>query len=244
MNMLSRSLCISCLWSLATYATPITILEKQLEIGKDPKTQKALMIKTYSFVPAGTKETADTRWLSVFPYEVNVNGKLVKELIFFSTQKGLDDIFPITHIISYQPSFDTDIDPTAQYPIVDPQKPKTSGQTPSLVTMHVTFAQDLQLFKELLILLAKGNVKALTAFVNKYTLPTVDETIEKALDSQGVCYIACDDPETLEALMQAKKPVTNAVQLTGKLSFVPLAALQEALADLQQQGDFDPAAGA
>ena len=49
MNMVSRSLLISCLWSIAAYTAPITILEKQIKLGKDPKTEKTLMAKAYSF---------------------------------------------------------------------------------------------------------------------------------------------------------------------------------------------------
>ena len=83
--------------------------------------------------------------------------------------------------------------------------------------MHVTIAPNVQLFKDLLILLAKGNAKALTNLVNKYTLKTIAETIETALDSQGACLISCDDQEKLESLMQAKDKITKPVVLTGDL---------------------------
>ena len=76
MNTVSRSLLISFLWSVAACAASVNILEKQLELGKDPKTQKTLMIKAYSFAEGNTKETADTRWLAVFPYD--------NELYFFA----------------------------------------------------------------------------------------------------------------------------------------------------------------
>ena len=102
--------------------------------------------------------------------------------------------------------------------------------------MHVTISPDVQLFKELLILIAKGNIKALTAFINKHTLKTIEETIEKALESQGTCFISCDDQDALDALMQTKKPVTKPIAFTGKLIFVPMQELLEAaLEEVAQQ---------
>ena len=228
MNTVPRFLLMSCFWSLAIFAAPVTITEKQLELGKDPKTQKILMIKAYSFTEGTAKETSDTRWLAVFPYE--------SELVFFATKGGLDDCFPVTNIISTQPSFKVDIDPTEQNPIIDPQQTKADGQKSSMVSMHVTISQDLQLFKDLLIFIAKGNVKALTSLVNKHTLKRVEETVEKALDSQGACFIQCDDPYAFESIMQAKNPITAPVVLTGQLKFVPMQEiLEQALAEVKQQ---------
>ena len=217
--MISRSLLISCLSSVLAYAAPITILEKQLALGKDPKTQKTLMAKGYSFTEGDSKESVTTRWVTVFPYE--------NELIFYTTQNGIEDCFPVTNIITTQPSFDVPVDPSAQNPIMAKQPVKTAEPALGLASMHVTIAPDVQLFKELLILIAKGNVKALTALINKHTLKTVEETIDKALSSQGECFISCDDLNALESLMQTKTPITKPVTLTGQLIFAPLQELLE-----------------
>ncbi len=233
MNIASRFFLITCLGTLTNYAAAVTILEKQLELGKDPKTQKFLMAKAYSFVDEASKETTDTRWITVFPYE--------NELLFFSTQKGLNDCFPVTSIISTQPTFDVDIDPTAQEPIQDP-KNKTTKKSPSMVTMHISIAPDVQLFKDLVILIAKGNTKALSSLINKHTLKNIEQAIDSALDCQGTCIITCDDQESLDILMESKKPATKPMSFTGMLVFVPMQELLEAaLAEEANKKDNDAA---
>lgn len=227
MNMLSRSLLISCIGLTTAYINATTVLEKQVDLGKDPKTNKTIVVKAYSLVEDNAKETADSRWIAVLP-----DGK---ELIFFTTKHNLNDAFVITPIISYQQSFDTYIDPTAENPILDPQQAISANQKNSMATMHVTMSPDVQLFKDLAILLAQGNVKGLTTFVNKYGINRIEETITKALDCQGVCFIAPDDPEKLDSLLQTKQPILEPTTLTGKISFIPKEVIEELLIQMLQQ---------
>ena len=143
-------------------------------------------------------------------------------------------MFPVTNIISTKQPFQLFVDPTAQEPILDPKSTKIDTNS-SLVTMEVTFDPDLQIFKNLLILIAKGNAQALTSFAQQNTLKKIDMIIEKALDCQGTCYIECDDVETFESLIQAKKIPTGSITLTAKLTFVPMQAiLEQALAETSQ----------
>jgi len=236
MNTLSRSLLIPCLWSIAAYAAPIKILEKQVDLGKDPKTQKTLLVKFYSFAQDGAVETANTRWFSVIPQE--------NELVFLSLENDAVDFFPVTRIISTQPSFAVDIDPTAQNPFIDQKEAKAARLKPSMATMHVTISPELQLFKEIIILIAKNNVKALATLVNKRTLSIVEDTIQKALDCKGECFLQCDDPATFESIMTSADPITKPIALKGQVTFIPKEAilkmqemiLEEALQELAKEG--------
>lgn len=236
MNIMSRSFLISCLLIITANAAPIKILEKQVDLGKDPKTQKTQMLKFFRFTEGTTTETADTRWFAVLPDE--------NELVFLSLQNDSVDFFPVTRIISTQPSFVVEIDPTTQDLFVDPQEAKAAGRKPSMGTMQVTISPELQLFKEIIILIAKNNVKALENLANKRTLSIIEDAIQKALDCKGECLLQCDDPETLESIMQTKSPISKPIVLKGQVNFVPKQAmlkmqemiLEEAMAELEKEG--------
>jgi hypothetical protein len=217
MNTLIRSCFITCLFSITVYANHITVLKKEVNLN-DPKTQKTLTVAAYAFLEGSSAETSSTRWIGLFPYE--------NELMFFSIEKEYID-FPVTKIISTQQTFKVFIDPTAQEPIIDPQT--TNGDHSSLIAMEVTFDTDMQIFRNLLILIAEGNVKTITAFIEKNTHNKIDEIISKVIDCGSSCYIECDDLEKFEALMQAKRLPATPVNLTGKLKFIPLQAIQAML---------------
>jgi len=80
MNTISRSFLISCLWSITVYTSPVKILEKNIDLGKDPKTQKSLTVKAYAFTEGQLSATADTLWVAVF-----ADGK---DIVFLYAQNG------------------------------------------------------------------------------------------------------------------------------------------------------------
>ena len=92
MNTFFRLCIISCaFFGIAHASNRVTALQKEINLGKDPKTSKQLLIKAFAFIKSGDKENQDTRWYSVFPFE----GKLA----FYCNQSGQSDAFPINNVI-------------------------------------------------------------------------------------------------------------------------------------------------
>jgi hypothetical protein len=197
------SLLITCLLSIATYTSCVTILEKQIEIGTDPNTQKKLVAKAYCFAENNTDEQW---WLSVFAYE--------KKLFFLVNIKNQKNVFPITQIISASSDVIT-IDPTTDNSNPDQKVALQPSGTSALITIKAKLSSHLQIFKEFSILLAKGNTKALAAFIDTHNPDTIKEIISHAILCQGQCYIQCKDSQKLDALLQAKQPLAEPISFTG-----------------------------
>lgn len=228
MNMLSRCFFIACFLSATVYASCITVSTSSIALGEDPKTHKNLTATAYSFTDNSAKGDESARLLSVFSYE--------KELVFFTTKNNLADIFPIAHIVSSKQNFKVYIDPASPNFIL--QELKDSANNQSIVTLEVRIDPQVQVFKELLILIAQGDIKNLESFANKHSLTEINEIIDRALDCQGNCYIECDNKEAFDAILQ-KQYANQEQTLTGKYTFIPLQIIQEALKEFAKNSPED-----
>lgn len=222
MNKIIRSLFINCLTSCTLFVSATTILEKQLELGKDPKTKKILQAKGFAFVE-GTTATADTRWLGVYPYG--------KEIFVFSLKNDESEAFPISELIATQQTFDLILDPTTGKQASE--QDITAGKP--MITIHMTLDSHVQIFRDLVILIAKNDTKALSALINKHSLSTINEIIERAVDCQGECLPLFDDIETMEKILQQCGTFNKPLSFTGKVIFLPVAELTQELIQMAQE---------
>lgn len=196
--------------SIATYTSCVTILEKQVEIGTDSNKQKKLVTKAYCFE---TDKTDEQWWFSVFAHE--------KNLFFLANLNNENVVFPISYIISATPTLETTIDPTVDESKLDQSSTSQQVHSSALITLNAKFSPELQIFKDFSILLAKGNTKALTTFIDKYSLTTIIGIIFKAILCQGECYIQYDNNEILAEILQAKKPLSEPMTFRGEITFIP-----------------------
>ncbi len=222
MNNITRFLFISCLANCILFVSAATVLEKQLELGKDPKTKKTLFAKGYAFVE-GTTAATDTRWVCVYPSE--------KEIFFLSLKNGEQETFPISDLIITQQTFDIILDPTTGEQATE--QAIKSG-TP-MITIHMTLDSRIQIFRDLIILMAKNDTKALSALINKHSLTTINEIIERAVDCQGECLPFFDDIETMEKVLQKGITLNKPLSFTGKVIFLPIAELTQELLHIAQE---------
>lgn len=220
MNMFLRSFILSCACFGAVHVLGSAIvLQKEINLGKDPKTNKTIVIKAFALVNSGEKENADTRWYSVFPLE--------NELAFFCTQSGQSDAFPITHLLK------TEKITTVEFDLADKEIKTTvveaGKKAKSLFTMQLTVSRDIETFKEFVVLLAKADQKGLQAFVNKHTIEKIEEIANNAIVSRGECFITADDKEKYDDIVAGKIKVTGPTQLKGQYVFLPAREILEAL---------------
>jgi hypothetical protein len=199
---------------IATYTSCTTISEKQIEIGIDPNTQKKLVIKAYHFEENKNGNQCD---LAVFAQE--------KNLLFFANIDNQPFCLPISHIISMASIFETTIDPTADESNIDQQPASKQLSTSALITLKAKISPELQIFKSLSILLAKGNIKTLTTFANTCSFNTLIDIVTTAIISQGLYYIQVDDKDGLTKILEAKKALAAPVTFTGEITFIPAELL-------------------
>lgn len=220
MNTFLRSCIIACASFGALYAADtVKVLEKEINLGKDPKTNDKLVIKAFTFLKNNEKENQDTRWYAVFPYE--------KELVFYCTQGGQSDVFSVNAVVT---ATETSV---VEFDLADKEfRPKTveSGKkATSLFTMKLTLSAEIQIYKEFVILLAKADKKALQSFVNKHSIEAIEEISNNAILSRGELLIAADDKETCEKIREGKIKLSKPMQMTGKYVFLPAREVIEAL---------------
>ena len=214
MHFKTSSLVLTSIFAFTAYASPIIILEKQVKVVMDSKIEKPLMVNAFNFEEQNTKTKTEPIWIAVFPYE--------KNLYFLINVAGENFTFPVTHIVSATSTSEMTIDPTADNTNSD----KTSSQS-ALITVKLHLSTQLQTFKEFSILLAKGNKKALSSFIEKHSVDDIKELVAHAMICQGECFISFDDAQTLESLMQAKKPLAQPVTFKGTIDFLPAEVIQE-----------------
>lgn len=207
MNTIIRSFFIICLISITSLTQAISVLVKDINLGEDPATKKILMVKAYAFVE-GRAETANTRWLGIIAYE--------KELFMYSIHNNKTRVTPISQVVTTQPSFDILLDPVTGKEWSDEQH-KEHSHFP--ITLHVTLAPEIQIFKELIILMAQNNTKALTSLVDKHSFAKINEIIDSAIESQAAFLPKCDDNKTLASILQKKQALVKPVTLTGQVTF-------------------------
>jgi hypothetical protein len=223
MDKIIRFLLINCLASYTMFISAVTILEKQLNIGRDPKTEKILQARGFAFVE-GSSATPDTHWICVYPYE--------KEIYVYSEKNDRRNAFPISALISTKTAFDIIIDPTTKQQAA--AQDIRAGKP--MITLHLTLDPQVQIFKNLVILMAKNDRNGLLTLINEHSLTTINQVIEKAVECQGECAPEPDDIEALAKTLQQDSGLNASVSFTGKVIFFSIAELaQEVMHLLEEQ---------
>ena len=96
---------------------------------------------------------------------------------------------------------------------------QTNQKPESLLTMKVTFSEEFQIFRELLILLAKADKNDLQTFSNKHSFKKVVDIIYCAIFTQCQLIAWPDDEQQLQHVLEGKIQITQPTQLTGKFVF-------------------------
>lgn len=225
MKMILRLFIVSCACFCAVHAADtVKVLQKTITFS-DAKTRQKLSIEAFAFVNGNEKETANTRWYSTFPCE-NV-------LAFYWTQQDLADFFAVNHLITNNSSVTIEYDLAANgaIKIVEPGQKATS-----LLTMQATISPEVQIFKELVILLGKKDKNGLQAFVAKHSIEKIENITSMAIIALAGVIPVPDDLENFSKILEGKVKITKPTQITGKYIFVPaeiMLALHEAAAQEQ-----------
>jgi hypothetical protein len=215
-NKFLRTVIISCAcFCTAQATTQAIVLQKEVLLKTDTK----IKIRAFALVNKGQLPTQDTCWYSVFPIE--------GQLAFYCEQGGEKVLFPVTHVIQITDptiiEFDLS-DKELKSAIVEPGK-----KVSSLLTMKISFSPEIQIFKELVILLGKADKSNLEAYINNHSAEIIEEILCNAIINQGDFAIIADDKEACENIREGKLKISKPTQLTGKYVFIPA---QEVLAAL------------
>lgn len=238
MNTLLRLCLISCASFCSIQAIDsIRVLEKDINLGNDPKTNNKIVIKAFAFLKNNEKEE-ETRWYGVFPY--------AKELVFYCSISDQSFVLPVNDVVTAKDS--TIVEYNLNDKTFDAKIVKPGTKATSLFTMKLTLTPEPQLFQEFVILLAKADKAALQAFVSKNSVEKVIEAADNAIatwvtifkmsqgEAQGTLLIVADDKDTFDKIKNGTTKLSKPLQLTGKYVFLPADAVVEAmLAEEAQQ---------
>jgi len=93
----------------------------------------------------------------------------------------------------------------------------------------------VQIFRDIVILIAQNDKKNLAALIEKHSLTTINEIIERAVDCQCICLPFFDDIDTIEKALQQGADFNKPLSYTGKVIFLPVAELTQELLNMEQE---------